>query len=110
MGDYLGGIQALLCTYSESSKPTARVVLPTLTLSAQLTQGLDPTGHAFGMALPGKWPQSGGQLMGCASFLAIRVLDCITAETENDHSLQTLTIQCMPGIVLSFLIMGHLIP
>ena len=44
------------------------------------------------------------------SFLAIRVLDCITAETENDHSLQTLTIQCVPGIVLSFLIIGHLIP
>lgn len=106
----MGGIQALLCTYSESSKPTARVVLPALTLSAQLIQGLDPTEHAFGKARPGKWPQSGGQLMGCASFLAIRVLDCITAETENDYSLQTLTIQCVPGIVLSFFIMGHLIP
>lgn len=66
-------------------------------------QGLDPTGHAFGTALSGKWPQSGGQLMSCASFLAIRVLDCITAETENDHSLHTLIIQCVPGIVLSFL-------
>lgn len=106
----MGGIQALLCTYLESSKPTARVVLPALTLSAQLIQGLDPTEHAFGKARPGKWPQSGGQLMGCASFLAIRVLDCITAETENDYSLQTLTIQCVPGIVLSFFIMGHLIP
>lgn len=86
------------------------MVLPALTLSAQLIQGLDPTEHAFGKARPGKWPQSGGQLMGCASFLAIRVLDCITAETENDYSLQTLTIQCVPGIVLSFFIMGHLIP